>query len=97
MQRYVLTCSESSWGDAVTEEQNAALCRVAEGWLSDHEGAELCIECRPCYPGEVAALYGVRANGDLQILGYSVDAEDDVRDLTEQAWQYACDNAPEGF
>lgn len=78
-----------TWGSATTDDDHVALCKAAQDWLSDHEGDNLEIYCRPTRKGEAAGVYVEKADGDLQILGHSSPIPDEVNDLTNRAWEAA--------
>lgn len=48
------------------------------------------VSVRPAHGGEASGTYYRRANGDLQILGYSLEMPEDLSDLSESAWQKYC-------
>ena len=92
---YVFIAYSDAWGECISEEEHAAACERAEEWLTEHEGDDLCIYCRPPYDGECTGVYRVLSNGDLQILGYSLPAPGEVCDLINKAWEHACSTWPE--
>lgn len=94
VREYVLLTDAYTWGGEIpTEDEQRRLCECAEQWLTDHEGDDISICVRRARPSEIAGLYERKANGDLQILGCSVDAPADVEELTNRAWEYALQHA----
>ena len=45
---------------------------------------------RPARSGEASGTYYRQANGNLQILGYSLEMPEDLHDLSAAAWEKFC-------
>lgn len=78
-------------GGAVSDAELAQFAEVAENWLTEHEGDERSISVRPVRRGEAAGIYYEKANGDLQITGYSIETPEVIEKLINRAWQHACE------
>lgn len=75
------------WGDvSVSDEESDAACERAEEWLTEHEGNDVSISVRRVRRGECAGIYEGQ-----QILGYSIPVPEEVKDLTNRAWEHACE------
>ncbi len=92
---YVWIPDRRSWGAPVSDGEHEQLCSLAERWLTEHEGDLRSITVRPARFRETPGLYARKANGDLQILGYSsassafVARPEDVDRLLDEAHQHA--------
>jgi len=92
---YVDVRYSTSWGDApVTDKEHRAACERMESWLDEHAPDHMTFYVRPNRAGECEGVYECRASGDLQILGYSIPAPDDVTELLNRAWEHACESWP---
>jgi hypothetical protein len=49
-----------------------------------------CVRVRRAQNGEASGTYYRRSNGNLQILGHSIEAPEDLRRLQESAWAKFC-------
>lgn len=60
--------------------------------LADDDGAVTrpSVTYRTPRRGEATGTYRCRADGSLQILGYSLPVPEELRDLLDQAWEHAC-------
>lgn len=78
------------WSADLTEADERAACERAAAWLDEHQPAGLTITVRPPSRDELAGLY-VRTEGRLR----PCDVPDDVRDLTDRAWEHAITTWPD--
>ena len=79
--------------DSMSEDEYASECEKLEACYTEVEGPGYSVEVRPCRAGEASGTYYREANGNLQILGYSVDKDDacpGLRDIQESAWKKYC-------
>ena len=82
-------------GAPTTASEREAADERAQAYLDEHEGDDLCIVVRRPRRDEAAGLYEREIrNGRLQILGYSVEVPEDVRDLIDRAYQHALETWP---
>ena len=91
---YVVVHDDFAWGDddaCQREDECAAARERMEDYLTEHEPEHISISVRHNRPGECAGTYYVRANGSLQILGFSLPVPELVQDLVNRAWQHACE------
>ena len=83
-----------SLGDCSDDEYEAACDRLERCYTSAEGDTRYTVTVRPARVGEASGTYVRRENGNLQILGYSIEKPDDLRDLSEVAWNLFCsDNA----
>jgi hypothetical protein len=95
MEEYFWMVSEHDWNaDGITREEHVDACARAEAWLTENEGDDVSISVRPNHGNRAAGLYAVGPNGH-QILGYSIPVPERIKELTEQAWQHACETWPQ--
>ena len=79
-----------SIGDCSDEEYQAA-CERLERCYSRVEGdTRYSVSVRPARAGEAGGTYYRKANGNLQILGYSLEVPEDLRELQERAFALFC-------
>jgi hypothetical protein len=72
----------------VSEAEYETECDRLESCYSQIEGdTQYCVSVRRCWSGEAPGTYIRRANGQLQILGYSVERPEDLTDLSTEAWE----------
>ena len=71
-----------------------AACERATDWCSGHEGDNVSITFRRARRGEAAGTYRVCPGGSLQIYGYTLPVPAVIRDLTDRAWEHACETWP---
>jgi D-alanine-D-alanine ligase-like ATP-grasp enzyme len=64
--------------------------RLERCYTAAEAGSGYSVTVRPARAGEASGCYIVRANGNLQILGYSLDIPEDLQDLREAAWELYC-------
>jgi hypothetical protein len=77
-------------GAPTTAREREAANERAQAYLDEHEGDDLCIVVRRPRRGEAAGVYEREIrHGKLQILDYSVDVPEDVRDLLDRAYHHA--------
>lgn len=77
-------------GAPTTASEREAADDRAQEYLDEHEGNNLCIIVRRPRRGEAAGVYKREIrNGKLQILGYSVEVPEDVRELLDSAYHHA--------
>jgi hypothetical protein len=76
-------------GNEVSEDEHVAAMQRAEDWLTDHEGDDVEIYVRSPHQGEAEGIYEKKANGNLQILNYSIPVPDEIMKLTNKAWEHA--------
>lgn len=86
---YVWVVDASAGFDGATEDEMARFCERAEAYLTEHEGDDLEIYVRMPRRGEAPATYVRKADGSLQILGFSTEVPEEVAALTNRAWQHA--------
>ena len=48
------------------------------------------VTVRPARAGKASGIYYRQPNGNLQILGYSLEIPEDLQDLREAAWERFC-------
>jgi hypothetical protein len=77
--------------DSMSDAQYATECALLEDCYSDLEtDTDYTVFVRPCHSGEAPGTYLRQDNGQLQILGHSVEIPETLHDLSERAWQAYC-------
>jgi hypothetical protein len=80
-----------SVGEVDSEAQYEAELDRLEACYTEVEGdTRYCVTVRPARSGEASGTYYRKASGDLQILGYSIEKPEDLRELQERAWALFC-------
>ena len=85
---YTVLVSDFGPGD-YTAEDAAAACERMEAYLGRH------FRVRLPRSGEAEGTYEVYDGGRQQILGYSIPCPEWVAELTNAAWDHACQSWPE--
>lgn len=83
-----------AWGEEVTEAEHEAAMGRMQAWLDRNKPDGFGLVVADGEPGEIAATYRVYPNGDRQILGYSAELPDLVRETFTAAWEHACETWP---
>jgi len=88
---YFVLTEDMEWDqyNELSPEEHEAYCDQANAWLESNEPDEIEITFRPVRHGELAGIYRRSANGNMQILGYSVELPETVRSLVIAAWESA--------
>lgn len=86
---YQLLGRGDGWGIEVTEDEHDAALGRMQAYLDEHEPDGVTAFVRSVRQGEIAALYRMEHNGNLQILGHSIPEPEIVSALYESAWQHA--------
>ena len=73
------------------DEYAADVERLDDLYTDVCDGTPITIYARMPRQGEASGTYGVKTNGDLQILGYTIPLPDPVRDLMDKAWGRFCE------
>jgi hypothetical protein len=95
MREYIWYTDESTWAPDGSYVDVDKLNALAEDWLDEHEGDEVAINVWLVSEGQASGIYEIQANGNWQILGYSISVPEDVHDLTDRAWEYALERYTE--
>jgi len=79
-----------SLGDCSEEEYEAECDRLQDAYTQAEVDTQYTVSVRPARAGEASGTYYRRADGGLQIMGYTVPQPGDLEDLSERAFVIFC-------
>lgn len=86
---YVVLYDDDHWGEGFLPDRVDAMAELCDDWLDNHAPHGVSVELRRVRSGQIAGTYLLQANGNLQILGGSIQVSEAVRHLLTRAWDYA--------
>ena len=77
--------------DSMSDDEYARQCQQLEDCYTALEAdTRYSVQVRPTRAGEAPGIYYRTESGGLQILGYSLEMPEDLRDLSDAAWERFC-------
>ena len=84
-----------SLGDCSEEEYEFECDRLEDCYIQLEVGTQYTVGVRPARAGEASGTYYRKADGSLQIMGYTIPKPDDLEDLSERAFTLFCKGGSE--